>query len=487
MQESPSSSPSLPHNSSKHSHTSSSIEPSINYHPFYLDLLSAIINFKETYFNHLSYSIATRSSRTLIFYGTEPYAPYYPTVIPPLFSETLNEILFISTPKDLVAALNACPRSAIIAIDLLPDLNYCSQIISEASSSGALVPFIVFLAPPPPTLPFLSFFVSNFTIFIAFTEKNSAFSLPSQKLDLDRFEIPTIQSNIQLRSIANFEGLFNETIRFARNLVANNFMAKKLNLGEEVQRIIEETVQNGGSDSEALFRVFCLIHGPNVSFKKKTNYQNFRVKKKIAQIFRFLPKDVVLNSVCDVGCGDGDIVTALGEKLELPPKKIIGIDLREPKERHRMNWIYANAEELSECPKSDLVMCFMALHHMPDPFLVLDNLMNLVEDNGYLMIRENDCWPPERRLVIDLQHAWYTIAGGKNAETSVTNYVESFKTYYISAKELYEYVTVRGFELVAADTGTSLPVELIPKQVFKSLPEYRAFHILFQKTGSKDE
>lgn len=90
-------------------------------------------------------------------------------------------------------------------------------------------------------------------------------------------------------------------------------------------------------------------------------------------------------SILDVGCGNGSLIFEL---KELGFNKVLGIDPFIPQTLSYNNGLTIQKikiEEMSD--KWDLIMLHHSFEHMPDPLNTLMKVSQLLNDNGYCLIR----------------------------------------------------------------------------------------------------
>lgn len=106
-----------------------------------------------------------------------------------------------------------------------------------------------------------------------------------------------------------------------------------------------------------------------------------------------------IGTYLDFGCGSGVISQSVGELLNVLPE---GIDIIDQK----IDIIYYqyDGEILNLNKKYDLITCFHVLHHTD--LTMIPQLISLLEPNGYLLIKEHNCYNEEIKLLIELQHIY---------------------------------------------------------------------------------
>lgn len=106
-----------------------------------------------------------------------------------------------------------------------------------------------------------------------------------------------------------------------------------------------------------------------------------------------------IETYLDFGCGSGVISQSVGELLNVEPE---GIDIIDQK----IDIIYHqyDGKMLNLNKKYDLITCFHVLHHTD--LSMVPQLISLLAPNGYLLVKEHNCYNEEIKLLIELQHLY---------------------------------------------------------------------------------
>lgn len=104
------------------------------------------------------------------------------------------------------------------------------------------------------------------------------------------------------------------------------------------------------------------------------------------------------SNVLDVGCGTGEILSAI-RKL-YPTVSLQGIDISqemlkqaENKKIDNVKLYLGDAEHLPfEKAKFDVLICTDSFHHYPNPQRTIDEFYRVLQNNGYLLLA--DFWKP---------------------------------------------------------------------------------------------
>jgi len=118
-----------------------------------------------------------------------------------------------------------------------------------------------------------------------------------------------------------------------------------------------------------------------------------RVDERTTTVFHILEQTgfTGVNSIADIGCGDGTILRSIGARLGLPPKGMVGVDVL-PAAPFGVSYVRAdNSLPYNVPPGSiDLVTIFVTLHHIRSRVHIA-SIRDMVRVGGMVVIREHDC------------------------------------------------------------------------------------------------
>lgn len=99
-----------------------------------------------------------------------------------------------------------------------------------------------------------------------------------------------------------------------------------------------------------------------------------------------------IRRIVDVGCDDGSIVHAIGERFGLSPQNIIGVDLHAEPPPAPITYVRAVEGQpyAIEDNSVDLVTMFVTLHHVKSRAHI-ESVKKMLRRGGLLIIREHDC------------------------------------------------------------------------------------------------
>jgi len=119
-----------------------------------------------------------------------------------------------------------------------------------------------------------------------------------------------------------------------------------------------------------------------------------------------------VKSYLDFGCSDGVKSLAIGQILNIEEENIYGIDIKN--ESNFVNFFEydgINIPDNLKVKKFDMVTCLQVLHHVDSAYLqnILIDLVSMISDHGFLILRDHDCFSNWMKILVDLQHLFYSI------------------------------------------------------------------------------
>ncbi len=123
-----------------------------------------------------------------------------------------------------------------------------------------------------------------------------------------------------------------------------------------------------------------------------------RITDRLAQLRSLGPKTV--NSVLDVGAGDGRVVAGLAASYGIPKEKAFGTEVATYENGAPISWLTYGPKGEIPLPDSsiDLATILMVLHHTEDPAAVIRETARVLKPGATLIVRETDAKNPEEVL-----------------------------------------------------------------------------------------
>lgn len=185
-----------------------------------------------------------------------------------------------------------------------------------------------------------------------------------------------------------------------------------------------------------------IVFSKNGSKNEKSDNSSFDKSEYVAtQIMTFLKGKLKtrIHSYLDIGCAEGSLTIALGEKLKLAPLNIYGCDIRDIGISKKFQFSVIKNNILPfENNSISLISVIMVLHHIEDLELMLNEIFRVLEPGGYLLIKEHDCNSSEFSNFIDIVHGLYSLSLSNPIEdfTFCENYYANYKSEYMWKKIL---------------------------------------------------
>ena len=126
-----------------------------------------------------------------------------------------------------------------------------------------------------------------------------------------------------------------------------------------------------------------------------------------------------IRSMLDYGCAEGAITAQLCRKLQIPPERAFGADVRclHP---NGFNFVLLPSEGARPSHEPllpaikdgsiDLVTAAMVFHHVTHARTALEEIRRVVSPQGAFVMREHHCTSPEMAVFLDIIHGLYGLA-----------------------------------------------------------------------------
>lgn len=172
-------------------------------------------------------------------------------------------------------------------------------------------------------------------------------------------------------------------------------------------QILLRTGGIAGLDRECFFKKTNEIQTskpPNALQKEMILSRQTREQERAGRLSEVLPQNFSADHYLDVGCGDGSISKAVGERVMAT--RITGVDVYD-QEIDGLSYINISESGLAlplEDASCDLVTCFVSIHHFEKQNLLAD-IARVLRPGGYLVIREHDVEPePDVASFLEMVH-----------------------------------------------------------------------------------
>jgi 2-polyprenyl-3-methyl-5-hydroxy-6-metoxy-1,4-benzoquinol methylase len=176
------------------------------------------------------------------------------------------------------------------------------------------------------------------------------------------------------------------------------------------------------------------------------NFDNFNDLNSLAEL-----------KIVDIGGGEGDIISLIGESLDIPNENIYCVESRSSwsesyKFNKKINYIFWDNSNIEIEPNSiDVIIIMVSIHHMDNQTIqnLMLNLNKLLKPNGLVIIKEHDSKNLTEKKIIDLEHHLYHIMMTPTDEINEKNlksYLDNFTNNYMSMDQTEELFKQNGFK-----------------------------------------
>lgn len=162
-----------------------------------------------------------------------------------------------------------------------------------------------------------------------------------------------------------------------------------------------------------------LKHTLNHPIQRDAHRQDFIAGKLFAYLRKHMGNVPDTLQVADIGGGNGDVLSALQEKLPTSkPEQFVCVetasDWVESYEHNHANIVYEFWDNDSmKLPDAhfDVVLCMVSLHHMPEPTFAraVSEIVRILKPNGVLLVKEHDARSKSAHLLIEWEHHLYHV------------------------------------------------------------------------------
>lgn len=171
----------------------------------------------------------------------------------------------------------------------------------------------------------------------------------------------------------------------------------------------------------------------------------------IDNILKKIPNHIEINSYLDIGTGNGIIAESIGKLFNIESKKVNCIDVESGviKKIGKCNFQIYDGKNLPFKKESiDLITMFMVMHHVEKPEELLKSIYNVLKPKGLLILREHDADSEDLKILIDVQHALYSIL---HVNQDYDTFRRTYYGNYYSEKELDKMLKKYNFKKLKID------------------------------------
>jgi ubiquinone/menaquinone biosynthesis C-methylase UbiE len=277
------------------------------------------------------------------------------------------------------------------------------------------------------------------------------------------------------------------------DIISNTQLKKCKQLKPLLIRKISDLVHNNAPDRQIYAELYRFVHSElprevRCKIQHKSRYRSVNRANKIVEFIschlypndrktKGLPK---IDSVLDLGCGEGSITNVVGRLLGLRRTNIHGCDVLPPNEEEARLFTYRMLahQDRNRLPYEDkqhqVIYAFMSLHHIAGVERTLAEVYRVLQPGGIFIIREHDCVTDGLALVLDVVHGFYSMVWSNPQEKK--DFESEYWAKYRTARELEEVVVGQGFERVLS-THRDEPFPLYSKgKVLNPLKYYYAVY-----------
>jgi ubiquinone/menaquinone biosynthesis C-methylase UbiE len=277
------------------------------------------------------------------------------------------------------------------------------------------------------------------------------------------------------------------------DIISNTQLKKCKQLKPLLIRKIAELIDADAPDRQIYDVLYHFVHEElarevRCKIQHKSRYRSVNRANKIVEFIschlypddrktKGLPR---IESVLDLGCGEGSITNVVGRLLGLKKTRIHGCDVLPHDGETARLFTYRTLDEANrnKLPYADsqheVVYAFMSLHHIRDVERTLEEVHRVLKSGGLFIIREHDCVTEGLALVLDVVHGFYSMVWSNPREK--IDFEKEYWARYRTAEELEEVIITQGFERVLS-THRDEPFPLYSKgKVLNPLKYYYAIY-----------
>ncbi len=198
------------------------------------------------------------------------------------------------------------------------------------------------------------------------------------------------------------------------------------------------------------FRNKNVVKNTNFLYGTKCKSSDFTYEQLGYSIKKNLNMDSKKIKYIDICCGDGRKTLGLSKYLNIPIKNVSGTDIEmwgpyKKEKKFSFEFKYIEKNKLKyEDNSFDLITCFLSLHHIEKLEDFLDEIHRILKPNGIFLFIEHNPLDYFDKLIIDIQHTFFSYFYDKNYEyiknPSYSNYLNYMEWDYLMDKHKFNFV-----------------------------------------------
>lgn len=254
--------------------------------------------------------------------------------------------------------------------------------------------------------------------------------------------------NVSPRLHYTFLNIFNKPFHWQKK--------EEVEAGKKIFKLFEKDVKNGLNDEEIynnlhknMNKIFYDIFGPpNILTEGRANSRVDDIKK----IFNSIDNVPMIENYIDFGCGEASITEAIAN--EISASNVVGMDIKPLKTPVNFHFVELQPD-IAKLPgdnnSTQLITCFMVLHHLKNPDEYIQEFSRLLRSGGILLIREHDIQGNEDldgKLIIDILHGFYEVVWAKMGEQENPDYLKNYFANYKNRANWTTLIESNGFKRI---------------------------------------
>ena len=268
-------------------------------------------------------------------------------------------------------------------------------------------------------------------------------------------DYPNIHSNTQFKEIIKSYNLYQKTNYFLRLIEIIQYVLQKEDVLSLIRLFKENSIKTD-RDYYHILRNYLKEKKSLKSAKKMISQPEFIYYKIIPYVLK--QNRIKIESLMDIGCGNGKKTEELGKLFGIDGKNIICADIESwfnynNSKRKKRNIELLGIPEMGEIkykPNSiDLVTIIHAIHHWcypttDDYIQRMRSLHSIVKEGGFIAIIEHDVITKEDACLVDIEHGLFECVLYNNQD----GFYKEYNSKYLNFIELEMIMKKSGFKLI---------------------------------------